>query len=140
MRSGSPCGRRGAAEAASTIRGLASAGLCGGTVARTGAAARSEGRVPRCAEDITEKCVWLVCPRRARSLRAVGAGQSGPDALEGARARFGLGRAAGWRLVGRWRPAEQPFMTAIITLEDHPLSRPRDAQEQRRSKLGTVAE
>lgn len=24
-------------------------------------------------------------------------------------------------LVGGWRPAEQPFMTAIITLEDHPL-------------------
>ncbi len=23
-------------------------------------------------------------------------------------------------LVGGWRPAEQPFMTAIITLEDHP--------------------
>src|SRR4051812_34362629 len=24
-------------------------------------------------------------------------------------------------LTGGWRPAEQPFMTAIITLEDHPL-------------------
>jgi uncharacterized protein YndB with AHSA1/START domain len=24
-------------------------------------------------------------------------------------------------LVGGWRPAEQPFMTAIITLQDHPL-------------------
>lgn len=24
-------------------------------------------------------------------------------------------------LVGGWRPAEQPFMTAIITLTDHPL-------------------
>jgi uncharacterized protein YndB with AHSA1/START domain len=24
-------------------------------------------------------------------------------------------------LVGGWRPAEQPFMTAIITLRDHPL-------------------
>ncbi|MCI0455847.1 MAG: SRPBCC family protein [Gemmataceae bacterium] len=24
-------------------------------------------------------------------------------------------------LVGGWRPAEQPFMTAIITLKDHPL-------------------
>ncbi len=24
-------------------------------------------------------------------------------------------------LVGGWRPAEQPFMTAIITLADHPL-------------------
>ncbi len=24
-------------------------------------------------------------------------------------------------LVGGWRPAEQPFMTAIITLEDHPM-------------------
>jgi uncharacterized protein YndB with AHSA1/START domain len=23
-------------------------------------------------------------------------------------------------LVGGWRPAEQPFMTAIITLQDHP--------------------
>lgn len=24
-------------------------------------------------------------------------------------------------LVGGWRPAEQPFMTAVITLRDHPL-------------------
>lgn len=24
-------------------------------------------------------------------------------------------------LVGGWRPAEQPFMTAIITLRDHPM-------------------
>ena len=24
-------------------------------------------------------------------------------------------------LVGGWRPAEQPFMTAIITLQDHPM-------------------
>jgi uncharacterized protein YndB with AHSA1/START domain len=24
-------------------------------------------------------------------------------------------------LVGGWRPAEQPFMTAIITLKDHPM-------------------
>jgi uncharacterized protein YndB with AHSA1/START domain len=24
-------------------------------------------------------------------------------------------------LVGGWRPAEQPFMTAIITMQDHPL-------------------
>jgi uncharacterized protein YndB with AHSA1/START domain len=24
-------------------------------------------------------------------------------------------------LTGGWRPAEEPFMTAIITLEDHPL-------------------
>lgn len=24
-------------------------------------------------------------------------------------------------LLGGWRPAEQPFMTAIITLKDHPL-------------------
>jgi uncharacterized protein YndB with AHSA1/START domain len=24
-------------------------------------------------------------------------------------------------LVGGWRPAEQPFMTAIITLRDHPI-------------------
>jgi uncharacterized protein YndB with AHSA1/START domain len=24
-------------------------------------------------------------------------------------------------LVGGWRPAEQPFMTAVITLQDHPL-------------------
>jgi len=24
-------------------------------------------------------------------------------------------------LVGGWRPAEQPFMTAIITLEEHPM-------------------
>jgi uncharacterized protein YndB with AHSA1/START domain len=24
-------------------------------------------------------------------------------------------------LVGGWRPSEQPFMTAIITLQDHPL-------------------
>lgn len=24
-------------------------------------------------------------------------------------------------LLGGWRPAEQPFMTAIITLQDHPL-------------------
>lgn len=24
-------------------------------------------------------------------------------------------------LVGGWRPAERPFMTAIITLEDHPM-------------------
>jgi uncharacterized protein YndB with AHSA1/START domain len=23
-------------------------------------------------------------------------------------------------LVGGWRPAEQPFMTAIVTLQDHP--------------------
>ena len=41
-------------------------------------------------------------------------------------------------LVGGWRPAEQPFMTAIITLQGpsggHRLRRPRDAQEQRRSK------
>ena len=41
-------------------------------------------------------------------------------------------------LIGGWRPAEQPFMTAIITLQGpsagHRLRRPRDAQEQRRSK------
>jgi uncharacterized protein YndB with AHSA1/START domain len=24
-------------------------------------------------------------------------------------------------LIGGWRPAEQPFMTAIITLQDHPM-------------------
>src|SRR3954467_1017836 len=24
-------------------------------------------------------------------------------------------------LVGGWRPAERPFMTAIVTLRDHPL-------------------
>jgi uncharacterized protein YndB with AHSA1/START domain len=24
-------------------------------------------------------------------------------------------------LLGGWRPAEQPFMTAVITLQDHPL-------------------
>jgi len=24
-------------------------------------------------------------------------------------------------LVGGWRPAEQPFMTAVITLQDHPM-------------------
>jgi uncharacterized protein YndB with AHSA1/START domain len=24
-------------------------------------------------------------------------------------------------LVGGWRPAEEPFMTAVITLRDHPL-------------------
>jgi uncharacterized protein YndB with AHSA1/START domain len=24
-------------------------------------------------------------------------------------------------LVGGWRPAEHPFMTAVITLQDHPL-------------------
>lgn len=24
-------------------------------------------------------------------------------------------------LIGGWRPAEQPFMTAIVTLRDHPL-------------------
>ncbi len=36
-------------------------------------------------------------------------------------------------LVAGWRPAEQPFITAIITLEEHPegtdIFRPRDAQK-----------
>jgi uncharacterized protein YndB with AHSA1/START domain len=36
-------------------------------------------------------------------------------------------------LIGGWRPAEQPFMTAIITLRDHPLGTDYSAYVMHRS-------
>jgi uncharacterized protein YndB with AHSA1/START domain len=36
-------------------------------------------------------------------------------------------------LTGGWRPAEQPFMTAIITFEDHPLGTNYVAQAMHKS-------
>jgi len=36
-------------------------------------------------------------------------------------------------LVGGWRPAEQPFMTAIITLRDHPVGTEYGAHVMHRS-------
>jgi uncharacterized protein YndB with AHSA1/START domain len=47
-------------------------------------------------------------------------------------------------LVGGWRPAEQPFVTAIITLRDHPLGtdyvahamHKNDADRKRHEELG----
>jgi uncharacterized protein YndB with AHSA1/START domain len=36
-------------------------------------------------------------------------------------------------LVGGWRPAEHPFMTAIITLQDHPLGTEYVAQVMHKS-------
>lgn len=37
-------------------------------------------------------------------------------------------------LVGGWRPAEQPFMTAIITLDDHPEGTQYNAHVMHRNK------
>lgn len=37
-------------------------------------------------------------------------------------------------LVGGWRPAEQPFITAVITLRDHPMGTDYEAYVMHKSK------
>ena len=37
-------------------------------------------------------------------------------------------------LVGGWRPAEEPFMTAVITMRDHPMGTEYDAHVMHKSK------